>query len=546
MELIKFKTVMNNITGVCIGLLITVIFSLTIPVNVTAQEVSDTIVTGDHVAADPAIETVHSEVHAEHISHESIGKDLPLWSVIPFAGILLSIALFPLLAPHFWHHHYPKVSLFWALVLAVPFVIAFKGVALYEIGHIYLVDYIPFIILLWGLFTVSGGILLKGSLKGTPAVNTLMLLIGTALASWMGTTGAAMLMIRPMIHANKERKTKMHIFIFLTFLVANIGGSLTPLGDPPLFLGFIHGVPFFWTMKLFPLMLFLSVVLLIMFFIIDTIVYKREGVKFSSGEKEPLKLEGSHNFLFLLGILGGVLLSGSWKPGDVNVLGIHLGIQNISRDLIIVLMGLLSWFTTKKLTRQDNNFTWEPIKEVAFLFFGIFMTIIPALAILKAGSEGAMAFIINSVKEPWHYFWAAGSLSSFLDNAPTYLTFFNTALGSLQLPESVVNAILSGAASDPASIANAISHLNLPPAEIQRITEILMNGGGQRFEALLLGIAAGSVFFGANTYIGNAPNFMVRSIAEENNIKMPSFFGYMVWSIGILCSLFVLVTLIFF
>ena len=487
----------------------------------------------------------------ESIEH-NIGSRLPLWSVIPFLGILLSIAIFPLITPSFWHHHYPKVSVLWALVFAVPFFFAYKNVAINEILHIYLVDYIPFIILLWGLFTVSGGILLRGTLVGTPALNTILILIGTALASWMGTTGAAMLLIRPIIRANANRKTKMHIIIFFIFLVANIGGSLTPLGDPPLFLGFIHGVPFFWTFQILPHMLFMVVLLLIIFYLLDTIIYRRESAKLShnpsspDAPKEPLKLEGYHNFLFIGGILGGVLLSGSWRPGEIDILGVHVGIQNLTRDGIIVAMGLLSLLTTAKITRKDNGFTWEPIKEVAYLFAGIFMCIVPALAMLRAGVQGELAFISNAVKEPWHYFWITGTLSSFLDNAPTYLTFFYSALGSLKLPEEIVNPLLSGLALEPASVQAAVDKLGLPAQQSQQLVQNLLSGSGEEFIRILKAISAGAVFFGANTYIGNAPNFMVRSIAEENRIKMPSFFGYMIWSFGILGVLFVFITVIFF
>ena len=519
----------------------------------------DTIKTSSDVSAEEQhhsqVDTAHSEsggdTHSTHGGtggHEgfNIGTILPLWSIIPFLGILLSIALFPLLAPSFWHHHYPKVSIFWALALALPFLVAYKGAAFHEIAHIYLIDYFPFIILLWGLFTVSGGILLRGTLKGTPAVNTLLLLIGTILASWMGTTGAAMLLIRPLIRSNSDRKKKVHLIVFFIFLVANIGGSLTPLGDPPLFLGFIHGVPFFWTLTLFPLMALMVVLLLAIFFIFDTFLYRRENIPVSLEEKVPLKLEGCHNFIFILGILGGVLLSGNWRPGEINILGVHVGIQNLTRDAIIILMGVLSMATTRKRTRADNHFTWEPIKEVAYLFAGIFMTIIPALAMLRAGASGALAFIIDAVKEPYHYFWITGVLSSFLDNAPTYLTFFNLALGRLELPEALVRSILSGMPLDPASVKASVAALGLPAAEAQIVIDSILKGNAAKFVIYLKAISAGAVFFGANTYIGNAPNFMVRSIAEENKINMPSFFGYMVWSIAILCPLFLIVTLIFF
>jgi Na+/H+ antiporter NhaD/arsenite permease-like protein len=449
-----------------------------------------------------------------------LGTELPLWSAIPFVGILLSIAIFPLIAPHFWHHHFPKISAAWALIFAVPFLIAYKGQAVHEILHIYLVDYIPFIILLWGLFTISGGIYVKGTLKGTPILNTFLILIGTALASWVGTTGAAMIMIRPLLRANAERKNKVHLIIFFIFLVANIGGTLTPLGDPPLFLGFLHGVSFFWTLGLFPELIVVAIILLVIFYIWDTLLYRKEGLSNqTSTEKEPLKIEGAFNFVFLLGVVGGVLFSGIAQLGEVNVLGVHMFIQSICRDVWIIIMGLLSLKFTAKAIREENEFTWFPIQEVAYLFAGIFMTIIPALAILKAGESGAMAGLIKAVETPIHFFWVTGILSSFLDNAPTYLTFFNTALGKLGLTEQVVREAFA---------AGTIS-TSFP-----------------EFEKLLVGISLGAVFMGANTYIGNAPNFMVKSIAEETGIKMPSFFGYMFrYSIPILIPVFFIVMLIF-
>ncbi len=454
------------------------------------------------------------------MTSEQLGALLPLWTGLPFVGILLSIALLPLIVPKHWEDHYPKVSVFWAAMFAIPFLIVFKGTAAREILHIYLIDYIPFIILLWGLFTVSGGILLRGRLQGTPLMNTLFLALGTALASWMGTTGASMLMIRPLLRANAARKRKKHVFIFLIFLVANIGGALTPLGDPPLFLGFIHGVPFSWTFNLLPLMLLVSVTLLVLHYLIDSFHYRRESPEVvSRKEEEVLRLEGGHNVLFLAGILGAVLLSGVWNAGSFSVAGVEMETADLVRDLIIVAMGVLSLRTTRKHVRRDNNFTWHPIVEVAYLFAGIFMTILPVLAILRAGESGAMAFLIRAVSQPAHYFWAAGGLSSFLDNAPTYLTFFNLAIGRLHVPESCVNGLLCGVLPDPS--------------------------GGQ-FAAFLKAISAGAVFFGAITYIGNAPNFMVKSIAESHRVKMPSFFGYMAWSVGILIPLFALVTLVFF
>ncbi len=462
---------------------------------------------------------------AEEASHHggNIGEILSAWTVIPFVGILLSIALLPLLMPHFWHNHFGKISAFWALLFAIPFLYVYHYVALYEILHIYLIDYFPFIILLWGLFTVAGGIVVGGSIKGTPVVNTIMLLIGTILASWVGTTGAAMVMIRPLLRANKNRVNKVHVVCFFIFLVANIGGSLTPLGDPPLFLGFLHNVPFFWvTTAILPHMLLTSLILLVLFFAVDTFYYNKEKdelKKIGPMEQVPIRIQGVHNFIFLAGIVVLVLISGYWKAGHFSVMGIHMTYQNLLRDVGIIIMGTLSLLLTSKSLREENEFSWFPIMEVAKLFAGIFMTIIPCLAILKAGSNGAMAGLVAVVKEPFHYFWVAGTLSSFLDNAPTYLTFFNLALGKLGLTEAMVPAALAA----KAATANPV------------------------FISYLKAISAGAVFMGANTYIGNAPNFMVKSIAEEAGINMPSFFGYMFkYSIPILIPIFVVVTFVFF
>ena len=497
---------------------------------------ADDIQGGQHAAAVPAAEaetapgesesvgTGHGGQAAETgVEHEDLGTRLPLWSGLPFVGILLSIALFPLFAPRFWHHHFPKVSAFWALVLAVPFIIAYKGEGVQEILHIYITDYIPFIVLLWGLFAASGGILLSGTLVGTPAVNLLLLVIGTILASWMGTTGASMVLIRPVLRANRFRKNKMHVVIFFIFLVSNIGGSLTPLGDPPLFLGFLHGVPFFWTFNIFSEFLLVALILLGSFFLIDTAMYRRERTeveaRFSEAEHVPLRLQGLHNLFFLAGIMGAVLFSGMVKLGEVNLFGVHTPIQNLIREATILLMIYLSMKTTSKQIRRDNEFTWFPIKEVAYLFAGIFMTIVPALAMLRAGGEGALAGIVEWTREPAQFFWITGSLSSFLDNAPTYLTFYNLAQGRLGLTDTIVHQMLTGN---------------------------VLHGSEAVFIPILKAISTGAVFFGAMTYIGNAPNFMVRSIAEENRVKMPSFFGYMLWSIGILVPVFIIVTFVFF
>ena len=446
---------------------------------------------------------------APHLNGEGLG----IFWVIPFVGILLSIAVFPLVAEEFWHHNFGKISLFWAASLILPF-LASQGfkITVYEILHVGLLEYIPFIILLLALFTISGGVRLKGTLVGTPTLNTIIIFVGTALASWMGTTGAAMLLIRPLIRANSKRENKVHVIVFFIFLVANIGGSLTPLGDPPLFLGFLKGVNFFWTTSaMFAPMLFLVVCLLIIFFALDTNLYrKEEQLEVDHSEKEKIGLDGSFNLLLLAGVVGGVLLSGFWKPQiSIEIYHVHIELQNIVRDILLLLLTYCSWIMTSKQIRDQNEYTWFPIIEVAKLFAGIFVTIIPAIAILKAGTKGALSTVVASVSnngEPinYMYFWLTGILSSFLDNAPTYLVFFNTAGG------------------DPNFLMN-----NIPNT--------------------LLAISAGAVFMGANTYIGNAPNFMVKSISESSGIKMPSFFGYFFkWAVPILMPLFIIVTYIFF
>ncbi|MBT8363876.1 MAG: sodium:proton antiporter [Deltaproteobacteria bacterium] len=452
--------------------------------------------------------------HAQ--GHANLGKILPLWSCIPFAGMLLSIALCPLLMPDFWHHHFGKISAFWAATLGIPFLIVFQGDAMYEILHIVLADYVPFIILLWSLYTVSGGILLRGKLRGTPVVNLIILIIGTLLASWMGTTGAAMLLIRPFLRANNYRKNRTFMVVFFIFLVANVGGSLTPLGDPPLFLGFLHGVSFFWTFNILPHMLLVVILLLVIYFILDTYHYRKEGVSppEENDVKQPLKLEGIHNFIFLAGVVGSVLMSGMVDWGEVNTLGVHRALQDWSRDVLLIIMGVLSLVTTKVSLREDNDFTWFPIIEVAYLFIGIFITMIPCLLILKAGPHGGLAFLVNGVTQPFHYFWVTGTLSGFLDNAPTYLTFFNTALGSFYAGMAEADAV-----------------------------PLLMTENA----VYLMAISSGAVFFGACSYIGNAPNFMVRSISEEAGTPMPSFFGYILrYSLVFLIPCFVVVNLVFF
>lgn len=446
-----------------------------------------------------------------------LGTVLPAWSALPFVGILLSIALFPLLAPHFWHRHYPKVSLGWGLLLAVPFVAVYGRPALYSLAHMAIIDYVPFIILIGTLFTIGGGILIRGSMRGSPPVNAVLMLVGTALASVVGTTGAAMLLIRPLLRANKHRRHRAHTVVFFIFLVANIGGTLTPLGDPPLFLGFLHGVPFQWTLGLWREMLVVAALVLATFVALDTILWRREGPEVRrppTGIPEPLRIDGWHNFLLLGGVLGAVVMSGLWHPGSATLLGVHQGYENLLRDGILLGLAAVSWLTTSKALRRDNEYSWGPIREVAVLFAGIFATMIPALLMLGAGEHGALAFIIRVVNTPAQFFWATGSLSSFLDNAPTYLTFLQTALGRLYPGVPEREAIARLIADHP---------------------------------AFLQAVSTGAVFMGANTYIGNAPNFMVKSIAEEAGVRMPSFFGYMVrYSLPFLIPTFLLTTFIFF
>lgn len=440
------------------------------------------------------------------------GAALELYWVIPFVGILLSIAIMPLVAPRFWHANFGKISAVWALGFLVPFAVTFGfDVALFELLHTMLLEYVPFIILLFALFTISGGVRLRGAIRASPLTNTGMLTAGMGLASLMGTTGAAMLMIRPVIQANIWRRHSVHVIVFFIFLVANIGGSLTPLGDPPLFLGFLKGVDFFWpTVHMLLPMLLVGAFLLAAFYAIDSYLFLREGPH-PGGERphEPFGIQGTFNLVLILGVVGSVLLSGLWRPGiSFEIYHVEVALRSVTRDVLLLLLAFISLKTTSEENRRANAFTWFPIVEVAKLFAGIFLTIIPAIAILRAGEEGALAPVINLLStdgEPVNalYFWVTGILSSFLDNAPTYLVFFNTAGG------------------DAEELMGPLSNT-------------------------LLAISAGAVFMGAMTYIGNAPNFMVRSIAEERGIPMPSFFGYMAWSCGLLFPIFAVVTVLFF
>jgi Na+/H+ antiporter NhaD/arsenite permease-like protein len=423
----------------------------------------------------------------------ALGRSLPLWSVVPFAGLLLSIALFPLFAPSLWARHYAKVC----LAFGVPVASFFLLRAPRELLHAVL-EYASFLILLASLFTISGGVLLRGTLRGSAGVNCAILAVGAVLANVFGTTGASMLLIRPLLRANAHRHRAAHVVVFFIFVVANIGGVLTPIGDPPLFLGYLRGVPFFWTLRAMVLPWAATCALVIgVFYLVDRRALALEAVAETDGgapaagapdaaavsaeARVPLSLEGKINLPLLGAVIGAVFLPTPWR---------EIAMASAA--------GVSVWKTPAKV-REENEFTWYPIAEVAILFAGIFATMIPALLILKA--RGAELGVVS----PAHFFWAAGALSSFLDNAPTYLTFFSLAQG------------VGG--------AKTVAGVSAP---------------------LLQAISAGAVFMGANSYVGNAPNFMVKAVAEEAGVRMPSFFGYMAWSCAILLPIFALLTLLFF
>jgi Na+/H+ antiporter NhaD/arsenite permease-like protein len=442
---------------------------------------------------------------------EPLGRRIPVISVIPFALMLLSIAVLPLVAPSWWHHNKNRALV--SLILGLPMATWMAVLDHHEVLHI-LHEYVAFIVLLGALFVISGGIVVRGTLAGTPGVNTIMLLIGSVLASFIGTTGAAMLLIRPLLRANEPRKRKVHVFIFFIFLVANIGGLLTPLGDPPLFLGFLRGVPFEWTFSLTPQWAAMVATLLIVFYIVDSTIFRREDItrpgdldEMAVEHEVPLQVAGKVNFLFLGGVVLTILLCGTFKP--------PVGVQEAG----MLAMAILSLVFTQRELRQENQFSWEPIIEVAVVFAGIFATMIPALAILNArGAELGLS-------EGWQFFWATGVLSSFLDNAPTYLTFTSTASGLVGTDGNNLHELITC----PGVIEGFCAAAGEP------------NQTGVR---LLRAISMGAVFMGANTYIGNGPNFMVKAIAEQSGVKMPSFFGYMVYGLLVLIPLFILATVI--
>jgi Na+/H+ antiporter NhaD/arsenite permease-like protein len=427
-----------------------------------------------------------------------LGEVLPPWSVLPFALMLGAIAVLPLVAPAFWEHHRNKALV--SLALGGPVAAAIGWLDPGALGHV-AHEYAAFIVLLGALFVIAGGIVVRGTLAGTPGLNAGLLAAGAVLASLVGTTGASILLVRPVLRANSVRRRKAHVLVFFIFVVSNAGGLLTPIGDPPLFLGFLRGVPFTWTLRLWPVWLFVNGILVVLFYAVDSTIFRREDLerpgdldKVAVEHRVPLSLAGEVNLLYLAGVVAVLLASGSSAlPAGAAEGG-------------MLLMAGLSWLTTPRALRRENGFVWGPIVEVAVLFAGIFATMVPALQILNA--RGAAL----GLREPWHYFWGSGILSSFLDNAPTYLTFASAASGLL------------------GTDAGDLSQLVATPAGA----------------ALLAAISAGSVLMGANTYIGNGPNFMVKAIAEQDGVRMPGFFGYMAWSGAVLIPLFVAATFVFF
>jgi Na+/H+ antiporter NhaD/arsenite permease-like protein len=430
---------------------------------------------------------------------ENMDIKIPLIALIPFVLMLLSIAVFPLFWNHFWEKN--KNKLIVAVILSIPIIIfLFASGLSHRLFETILFDYIPFIILLGALFTITGGIFLDGDIEATPAVNTLFLAIGALLASFMGTTGAAMLLIRAVIHTNKERKFKVHTILFFIAIVANCGGLLTPLGDPPLFMMYLRGAHFTWFLKLVPEWFATNSLLLICYFLVDTYYHRKEPKESIAADKRvnrPIRISGKINFIWLIGV---VLAVAFLNEQYFSFIGTNHYYKFI-REAVILALAILSLLLTTKLVRSSNNFTWEPIKEVGYLFFGIFVTMVPCLLYLESNAKSL------GVTEPHQFYYYSGLLSSFLDNTPTAVTFHSLAMG---LGTHVSNMV----AGIPEEILKAIS--------------------------------VGAVFFGSMTYIGNGPNFMVKAVAEENNIKMPDFFAYIFkFSLIILLPIFIIIQLLF-
>ena len=440
------------------------------------------------------------------------GAGLSLAWGIPFVGLLLSVALMPLVAGHLWHRHHGKIAAGWGALLVAPFAMTFGlGAAASGVWSVLVQDYAPFIALLFVLHVAGGGVLLKGTLVGTPATNTAILALGTVLASLLGSLGASLLLIRPILRANAFRRRKTHTFVFFIFLVGNIGGSLTPLGDPALYLGFLRGVPFLWTAThLFWPFLVASLILLGVYCALDSMMWSKERPAVpDSGEKAPLRVEGGVNLLLIGAVAAIVLVQGHWRPGEVSLYGASIGIERLVAIAAFVLIGWVSMRMTPAGLREANGFSWGAIREVAKLFAAIFVTIAPLLAILRAGMDGAGAPLVALATDaagrpiPWVHFWLSGGLSAAFGKAPAYLAAFGLAGGD-------AGTLLT------------------------------------RDALALAAISCGVVFMGALSYIGHAPNFMVKAIVEESGERMPSFLGYCLWAAVFLLPLFVLVSAIFF
>jgi Na+/H+ antiporter NhaD/arsenite permease-like protein len=419
--------------------------------------------------------------------------DLPAWAIAPFVALLLAIAVLPLAASHWWHANRNKLLVVTALSVPTVLYLAIVQFATgaptlsalrHEIG-----EYLSFIALLGSLYIVSGGIVIAGDMKASPWLNTLMLAVGAVLANLIGTTGASMVLIRPMLRINRPRSRAGHIPIFFIFVVSNLGGLLTPLGDPPLFLGFLNGVPFFWTLGLWPEWLLANGLVVAIFLGWDIVAFQRETEQEGQGSREPFGIKGTINILWLVGVLAGVLMQ-AWLPAPWD---------KIVGCVVMAAMAILSLSLTPRVLREANAFGWGPILEVAILFVGIFITMVPALAVLNEHRD------VIHLTEPWQYFWLTGVLSAFLDNAPTYVTFAALAVGL----------------GDHAQLARDQPEL-------------------------LAAISCGAVFMGALTYIGNGPNFMVKAIAENSGYRMPSFFGYLAIAAAALLPVLFVVTWVFF
>jgi Na+/H+ antiporter NhaD/arsenite permease-like protein len=445
------------------------------------------------------------------------GSRLSILLIVPFLAMLLSIAAIPLIAPAFWKKRYYAIPLFWSIV-AVAWISIEQGAAISisSVIKILLEQYLPFFFVLFTLFTITGGIKIDGRLGGTPVLNTTLILIGSVLSSVIGTTGAAIVLLRPLLSSNELRKYKVHTIIFFIFLVGNIGGSLTPIGNPPLLMGFISNIDFFW--PFFHMLLptsFTIFLLLGIYYCIEWFLFRRENKTTLSREKGIILVQGWTNILFLCAAMSVVLLSKFSLGPALHFYAVEMPLAELLELVLLAVIALLSFILTKKEIRIENRFSWHPIIEVGIVFAGIFITITPIIAMLRAGSNGPCVFLFNSLTDidgyPKNsmYYWISGLVSAFIDSAPAYLVFFNTA---------------------SARCGNALSSAHF-----------MMNENS----ATLVALTAGSSFMGALSYIGNAPNMIVRAIAEENGIKMPSFSGYMLWAFSILIPVFIIVQIIF-